>query len=217
MPPKPLTVKLPDFGISTDPWATESLFAPGEAVTDLVRIDVAESVADEIRAADEIKDLDLLGRVPEGQDQLLGHANLTQAKLGTLLGALHGETGLTAQWWQGAGLVMGVSKATMAWAKVIAEGKAIDGEHETGIRLGHRFAASDQVRDDARLRDVADRLAARVGDDWASVNSKACVTAKKHDLIPDAWRLLLDAGRVEAREHEYQPGKTTVQYRRARG
>lgn len=216
--PVPLTVELPGFGVSADPYDVEAVFAPDYQLdlSDLVQIDVAQCVTEEIRAADEAKDLDVFGAVPEGQDQLLGHAMLTRVKVALLLAVLHGETAVTAQWWELASLVMAVSEATSNAVAVASGAAEIVAERQVGERIGHRFAASDQVRDDAMVRQVADRLAARVGEDWAAVNSKAVIASKKHGLIGDAWRWLIDNGKVEAREHEWQPGKTTWQYRRAR-
>lgn len=216
--PDPITVQLPDFGISTDPYHAETVFAPDHQIdaADLVQIEVAARVTSEIRSADLAKDLDVFGAVPEGQDQLLGHAMLTRVKVAFLLAVLHGETTVAPPWWELACLVMAVSEAT-AHAVAVASGAAeIVAERQHGERIGHRFAASDQVRDNAKVRDVADRLAARVGDDWTTVNVTALITKRKHDLIGDAWRLLITTGKVEAREHEYQTGKTTRQYRRVR-
>jgi hypothetical protein len=215
----PMTVELPDLGVSADPFNVDLVYAPGAKVdvSDLVQIDVASSVAAEIHAADEAKDLDVFGAVPDGCNQLLGHTMLTRTKVAFLLGVLHGETGVRERWWKLAGLVMAVSEATMDAVAVASGAAEVIEERRVGERLGHRFVASDRVRDDAKVRDVADRLYARVGDDWTPVNGKAVITASKHGLIGDAWRLLANTGKVEAREHEYQPGKTTWQYRRKRG
>jgi hypothetical protein len=217
-PPDPMTVELPDLGISADPFIADTVFAPDHQidVADLVQISVAQAVTAEIQAADEAKDFDVFGAVPDGQDQLLGHAMLTRVKVAFLLAVLHGETAITAQWWELAGLVMAVSEATSRAVAAASGAAEIVAERQAGERIGHRFAASDQVRDDAKVRQVAEKLVARVGDDWASVNSKAIIASKKHDLIGDAWRWLMNNGKVEAREHEYQTGKTTWQYRRAR-
>ncbi|MCV7257852.1 bifunctional DNA primase/polymerase [Mycobacterium shimoidei] len=215
-PPAPMTVEVPDLGVSSDPFDVETVFAPDEQIdpADLRRIEVAERVTAEIHAADEAKDLDVFGAVPDGQDQLLGHAMLTRVKVAFLLAVLHGETAVSAQWWELAGLVMAVSEATSNAVAVASGAAEIVAERQAGERIGHRFAASDQVRDDAKVRQVAERLAARVGDDWTAVNGKSVISASKHGLIPDAWRWLIDTGRVEAEEYEYQAGRITWRYRR---
>ena len=218
-PPAALTVALPDFGVSTDPFAVETVYLPGEGVDDddLMALDVAASVAREIHDADMKKDLDVFGAAPDGCDPLFGHISLTQAKVAVLLGALHGEVGILAQWWGPAGLIMDVSKATMEAAAVVSGAADIVAERQAGERLGHRFVASDAVRDDAKMRDVANRLYERVGNNWAAVNAMAVITKTKHGFIPDAWRWLINVtGKVEAEEHEYQAGKKTWRYRRIR-
>lgn len=215
-PPAAITVDIPDYGLTPDPFTTESTFLTGEGVedADLVRIDVAREVSEAIAAADLAKDDDVFGAAPEGQDQMFGHSALTRLKAACALAALHGDTGVTAEWWEVAGLVAAVSEATMSAVVVMSDAAAIDTEREAGERAGHRFAASDQVRADQAVRDVADKLYRRVGIEWATVPSAAVVTKTKRELVPDAWRWLIDTGRVEARAHKASSGTATQQFRR---
>jgi hypothetical protein len=215
-PPVSITVDVPDFGITTDPFGVDFVFLPGEGVdvSDLVELDVAASVADEIHAADQEKDLDVFGAAPAGVDPLYGHTALTRLKVAAALGALHGETGVTAAWWEPAGRVMDVSTAVCNAVAVASGAAEVVAQQQAGELLGHRYAAADAVRDDVRVREVADRLYARVRDDWHTVNSTAIIGERKHPFIAAAWQLLIDTGKVEAVEHEFQPGRTTFRYRR---
>ncbi len=216
-PPPPLTVDLPDFGTTSDPMVGEMTFLPGEGVPvdELVALDVSEAVAQAIHAADTAKDLDVFGAVPVGQDQLYGHTALTRLKVAAPLGALHGETGVSVPWWDAAGLVMDVSRAVMNAVAVASGAAEVVAERQAGQRLGVRYAASDQVRDDAKTRDVAERLYARVGADWGTVNGTAIISTKsKQGFIGPAWELLIHSERIEAVEHEFKPGQKTMRYRR---
>jgi hypothetical protein len=219
-PPAPITVELPDFGCSGggNPYDIARLYAPGEGVDpgDLVMIEVAAKVADEIHAADAVKDLDVFGAVPPGEDQLYGHVMLTRLKLAFPLAAMHGETGVSERWWEAAGTVMDVSAATMDAVATAAGAAEITAEQRMGVRLGYRYQASDHVRDNAATREVADKLYTLVGEEYATVNDSARIGSKKRHLIPDAWQWLIKTGKVECYDHEWQPGRWTTKYRRAR-
>jgi hypothetical protein len=194
----------------------ETVFLPGEGVDvrGLVPLDVVPAVAAEIHAADMEKDLDVFGSAPDGEDQLYGHIALTRLKVAAALGALHGEVAITEPWWELAGLVMDVSNAVMDAVAVTSGAAATDAERQAGERLGERQAAADQRRDDAKVRDVAAKLLSKVGDDWGSVNAKAVIGSGNHKHIAEAWELLINTGKVEAMEYEYQPGRKTRRYRR---
>ena len=154
------------------------------------------------------------GAVPDGEDPLSGHTAPTRLKVTVALGALHGETGITVQWWELAGLIMDVSRAVMNAVAVTSGAAEAAAEQRAGVLLGQRQAAADQVRDDTRVRDVADRLLLKVRNDWGPLNARAVIGKHKHGFIPEAWRLLIDTGKVEAEEYEYRPGQKTMRYRR---
>lgn len=215
-PPPPLTVDLPDFGISAaSPYDIVSEFAPGEGVDtgSLVELGVTEQVAAEVLAADVEKDLDVFGAVPAGEDQLAGHLNLTRLKVAAALAALHGGVNITTTWWELAGIVMDVSLATQSAVQYATFTAQVQDEGRKGELLGHRQAAAETTRDSETLNDVVSKLYAKVGRDWGTVNSKAFLTPRKQQFVEAAWDRLISEGKVEERPH---PAKrlNTVQYRR---
>ena len=116
--------------------------------------------------------------------QLYGHTALTQLKAAAALGALHGEVGSAEQWWELAGLIIDMSTEMMNAIAVASGAVEVASERQAGERLGDRYAAADQRRDDAKVRDVAARLYAKVGTKWTTVNSKAIIAAKKQPTHP---------------------------------
>jgi len=215
-----LIADLPDFGMGRlprppqgpdegGPYAADFAGA-GMIAAPLVTLDVAWSIAEQIIAADAAKDLDPLGRTG---DTLAGHRLFMQEKLAAALGFLHGEAGVIEENWQRAARVLAVSSAMTTLALALADASAGREAVRQGKLYGARQVAADTVRDSAKVRDVAGKLYARIGDHWTTVNATAFIARGKHEFIEAAWRLLIP-GQVEVADYSPTPGKMTRRYRR---
>ena len=215
-PPEPITVDVPDYGITTAAYDVVESFTAGEGVdpATLVEVGVTEGVAEEVHAADRQKDLDVFGAMPDGQDPLAGHTTLTRLKVAAALAALHGEPHINGTWWEMAGIVMEVSMVTQNAVEQATQTAERLEEQRSGVRMGYRQAAADTTRDTERVNALAGRLHALVGDDWGTVNWRARLTKGQQAIALEAFDLLIDAGKIEVRDYVL-PNKTkTQQYRR---
>lgn len=106
-----------------------------------VRLPVPEDVVQAVRDA-------RTRRMRREGDPLDGHRLLTREKVAAALALLHGEFGITPEWWALSGLVMVRSDATRAYCSAALSAKA---EQESRAR-GHLDAARESGAREARSR-----------------------------------------------------------------
>lgn len=220
----PITVQIPDFGI--DPMVMgESVGGDddhdGYVPVDrpLVRMGIAETIAQQIIDADAVKDLDPFGRC---DDPLESHRLLAQLKVAAALAILHGLTYVGPADWQRAEKLLAIS-SSVARLVTLTSARAAEHDAATKGRIdGHRLAASDDARTAAAVQTVIGRVTRALAKPdensgeqtpWRSKGVLTRAVPSKHRAhLEDVLATLMADERVERRTVE-NAGQTVFYFR----
>ncbi len=154
---------------------------------------------------------------PAPADGLDGHALLNRAKVAALLALLDGRNRtVTPEDWRLAGTIMAVSDATRAEVIAVRERLERLENHKRARARGLADDVSNATRDQAATRRMSDRILTvlgEVGENGLARSELRRKTAYRDRTYLDAaLELLLEAGKVESKDIDYQ-GQTGTMLR----
>lgn len=176
--------------------------ADGYADMRVPPIEVAEEVAEEVRAAD-------LARV-RGQvvtDPLQAHHDLLRLKVAAALAMLDGRFGITMEDWQLATVIKAHSDLVRTSVAEAVKQEAVQREAQQSTRMARRAAHADAFVAQRRTVDAARWVAKKVWDQperWTVSHLRRAIDARKRDVFNDALESAVAEGWVVVAQQEGQ-------------